>query len=178
MIIVSFISASAQSKLHYTASVEAGILKGSTDKKNTFLITNGVRYKSLMASIGSGIDNYFYRSIPLFLQAEKTFGNHRVQPFVRTSAGINFSHLTGEQKLSYISYDSVHFKNGFIAAASVGVSVKVFRQMRVFVSGGYSYKTTKVIYQSYYIYGPEDASHKNIDIYHLNRWCVSAGFRF
>ncbi len=169
--------AHSQSKLTYTAGVEASILKGSSDKSNAVLFTNGLLYKNIMFGAGAGVDNYFYRSVPLFLDVRKQFGKARVQPFINASAGINFSHLTSEQKQSYAAYNNPDYKNGFYLKTSVGISVKVDNHIKIQVNGGYNYKTTKVTFDSY-SYNPEPTLDKSTDIYRMNRWAFGAGLWF
>ena len=175
--LVATITIHAQSKPSYTAGIEAGILKGGSDKSNAILFTNGIRYKNVMVGLGGGIDNYLFRSVPLFLSVRKGFGSRAVQPFVGASAGINFSHPTNDQKQFYSAYDSAHFKNGFIADASAGIAIKIYKQLHIFISAGYSYKTEKVIYKNDYfmINIPRD---NRTDIYRMNRWYFSTGLWF
>src|SRR5579875_1172016 len=88
----------AQSKLRYTASIEAGIAKGSSDKDFLYFFSNGVSYRNIAAGIGVGIDEYAIRSVPLFFDAKKEFGKeHKIKPFIGGSAGFNFAHPTAEQ---------------------------------------------------------------------------------
>ena len=176
-IIISTIAVHAQSKPSYTAIIEAGVLKGGSDNSNTILFTNGIRYKNAMGGVGVGIDNYLFRSIPLFVRVRKSFGNHLLQPFISASAGINISHPTNGQKSSYFFSDSARVKNGFMADVSTGVSVKIYKQLRGFISAGFSYKTTKVIYKNG-DYTPNEPTEPGTDIYRMNRWCISGGLWF
>ena len=175
--IAAIATAQAQSKPRYTAIIEARVLKGGSDNSNTILFTNGIRYKNAMAGVGVGIDNYLFRSVPLFVRVRKSFGNHILQPFISASAGINISHPTSGQKSSYFFSDSARFKNCFIADVSTGVSVKIYKQLRGFISAGFSYKTTKVIYKNGY-YTPNEPTEPGTDIYRMNRWCISGGLWF
>ncbi len=166
----------AQTKPHYTASIEAGLTKGSSDKSSVYFFSNGVSYKQLSAGIGVGIDNYSIRSIPLFLDAKKEFGKHKIKPFIGASAGINFPNPTTEQKMIYGGWEqSVDYKHGFFTKASVGVSMSLLHRLRIFINTGYSYKTSSVKFNSYYWL--EGMSSNTIDIYHYNRWFVNIGFQ-
>ena len=167
----------AQVKPAYTVGVEAGIVKGNYESSQLFTLTNGIAYKNAMAGIGVGIDYYLFRSIPLFADVRKSFGNHRVQPFINAVAGINITYPAKDQKTAYFWYNDADFKNGFFVKAAAGASIKMDKKFRVAVSAGYSYKTNKVAYGT--AYSPTDIIvNANTDIYRLNRWILTAGIWF
>ena len=164
-------------KLPYGASLESALLKGNSQNSNAFLFTNGLSYKSWTAGVGAGIDNYVYRSLPLFIDIKKSFGHHPIQPFINASAGMNINEAKTSQKFQYDGYPSVNYKNGFYAKAMAGISLPVYKRLRIFVDAGYSYKTTRVDYTTY-IYSPDAMEITNTDIYHFHRWNLSVGFLF
>ena len=170
-------AARAQTKPRYTAALEAAITKGNSDNSHAFLFTNSVAYKNWMAGVGISTDDYVFSSLPLFLDVKKSFGHRHLQPFVNASAGMNLNDAKNSQKFQYYAYPELNFKNGFYSRVMAGVSLPVYKRMRVFVSGGYSYKTTKVSYASS-AYSGDIIKTTNTDIYRFNRWSFSAGFWF
>ncbi len=169
--------ANAQAKLRYSAGLEAGLTKGNSDNSHAYLLTNGVVYKSLTAGIGAGIDDYVFRSLPLFADIKKTFGHRHLQPFINASVGININEAKDKLKSEYNYYPNVDYKNGFYARAMAGVSLPLYKRLRVFIDAGYSYKTTRISYPSY-AYSTEQIETTNTDIYRFNRWVAAVGFWF
>lgn len=167
----------AQTKPHYTASLEAGLARGSSDKSAVYFFTNSISYKNISAGIGAGIDKYSIHSIPLFFDVKKEFGQHKIKPFVDASAGINIHNPTTEQKNTYGSWNpNSTFKNGFFTKASVGISMPVLHKLRMFVNAGYNYKTTTV--KMVNDYRPFDGDlTTTTDIYRYNRWFATLGFQ-
>ncbi len=165
----------AQPKPHYTASIEAGLVKGSSDTKPVYFFSNGISYKNTTAGIGVGIDKYAIRSIPLFFDVKKSFGQHKIKPFIGASAGINIPFPTAEQKINNGWFQTGSFKTGFFSKALAGVSMPVSHRLRLFINAGYSYKTTSVQYKANY--WPEGMDNTTSDIYHYNRWFAAIGFQ-
>ncbi len=167
----------AQPKPHYTASIEAGLARGSSDKSSVYFFNNGISYKNISAGIGAGIDKYALHSLPLFFDVKKEFGKHKFKPFVNASAGINIPHPTADQKNSYGGWNqNSAFKNGFFTKATVGISMLVSHKLRMFINAGYSYKTTAVKgVNDYRTSGGQWTT--STDIYHYNRWFAAIGFQ-
>lgn len=166
----------AQPKPRYTASIEAGLARGSSDKSSVYFFSNGVSYKQLSAGIGVGIDKYSIRSIPLFLDLKKEFGKQKIKPFIDASAGINFPHPTTEQKMHYGGWEqSVDYKEGLFTKASVGVAMPLLHRLQFFINAGYSYKTSSVKFNQYY--WSEGMQGNTTDIYRYNRWFAALGFQ-
>ena len=170
-------AAHAQTKPRVTAGLEAAITKGNSDNSQAFFLTSGIAYKSWTTGAGAGVDGYVFRSLPLFIDVKKSFGHRRLQPFVNASAGININETKDEQKFLYSSYLNVNYRNGFYVRTIAGVSLPVYKRLRVFIDGGYSYKTTSVDYTSF-SYSPDPAETTSTDIYRFHRWSLSIGFWF
>lgn len=167
--------AQAQKKLQYTASIEAGLARGSSDKSSVCFFSNGASYKNLSAGIGVGIDGYGIRSIPFFFDVKKEFAQHKIKPFIDASAGINIAHPTNDEKKIYGGWwQSADYKKGFFTKASVGISMPLLHKLRLFVDAGYSYKATSVQYVVRPFIGPSSLS---TDIYRFNRWFAAIGFQ-
>lgn len=177
LLLILSVAVHAQTKLQYSATLEASLLKGNSQNSNAFLFTNGLSYKSWTTGVGAGLDNYVYRSLPLFIDIKKTFGRGYLQSFVNASAGVNINEAKDDQKFQYFGYQNVDYKNGFYARAMAGISLPVNKKLRVFFKAGYSYKTTHITYASY-AYPNDLTENTNTDVYWFNRWSLSAGFWF
>lgn len=79
----------AQSKWKPGALPEVGIMAGSYepsgDARATFLLAKN----SWSVGLGAGIDWYRFRSVPVYAQGRKTFGQKKNKPFVLASGGVN-----------------------------------------------------------------------------------------
>ena len=168
--------ANAQKKIRYSGSVDGGILKGSHPANGFVFTTHGIAYNQYTFSIGSGIDLYSFRSIPLFLDVKRSFSNKAVEPFVEASAGINFtSSNSTDAKLIYQYVQGGHFDNGFFAKAGGGFIFRAQKKLRITILVGYSYKTSSYKYQPFtgtpWIWQVVPVK----DVYHFNRWYLGAG---
>ena len=177
LIVLVAATAHGQQKPVYTAGVEAGWLRGNNGSSVAYFLSNGLRYKTVSAGVGFGIDNYFIHSIPLFVDVRKDFGRHFFQPYISCAAGMNISAIKDEQKQIYRGYQNYNVNNGFFMKTSVGASLALYKKIRFYTGFGYSYKTIRTQYDTYTYY-PEQTSCKGTDIRRMNRWNIVAGFRF
>src|SRR5947208_3326946 len=106
----------AQKKISYSGSVEGGILKGSNPVNSFVFTTHGIAFNQYTFGVGSGIDFYSFRSIPLFVDVKRIFSNKAVGNFVQTAAGINFTSSNSKDvKLIYQYTQGGYLDNGFFA---------------------------------------------------------------
>lgn len=168
--------ANAQKKVQYTGGVEGGLLMGSNPASGYIFTTQGLAYKQYTLSAGSGIDFYSLRSIPLFIDVKRRFGNRAVQPFVQAAAGYNFtSNKSTHAKMIYIYNGVGNFKPGLFAKGGGGLLFRAQKKLKIAVSAGYSYKTATYHYQPY-VGTPWSWQIVPVkDVYHFNRWYLGAG---
>jgi hypothetical protein len=161
-----------------------GLLEGQAGSSFQLQTINGAQYKSWFGGVGLGIDYYRYRTIPLFFDIRKEFGKSSNKVFVYTDLGINFSWLTDNEKMTYMTDD--HFGNGFFSDLGLGYKIAVGKNNGLLISLGYSYKKItetykSAIYSNYYIYAAEQAvvpdQTEKIN-YSLNRLSIKIGWEF
>jgi hypothetical protein len=167
--------ANAQSKIHYTGSVEGGLLKGSNPAKCFVFTTQGIAYKNYTFSIGSGVDFYSFRSVPLFIDAKRKFGNRAVEPFIQAAAGINITSPNSTDAKILYQYAGGDFNTGFFAKTGGGLIFGAQKNPKVLLSAGYSYKTSSYKYQPFTgtPWMMQVVPVKNV--YHCNRWYIGVG---
>src|SRR5438067_13301438 len=68
--------------IRFRSSIVIGTLDGERGTSFQLQSINGIAYKTYSAGIGLGLDYYFMRSIPLFIQLEKSITKHNTSPFV------------------------------------------------------------------------------------------------
>ncbi len=123
---------------------QVGLLTGAAGEGATVQSINGVRIGQWFTGIGAGIHYYGMRSIPLFADVRKSFGNKPNSPFVYADFGLNIPWETPAQ-LQGKGYEPSKKKGGFYDAG-IGYSLAGKKDRAVLISAGYSYK--KMINQS------------------------------
>jgi hypothetical protein len=144
-------------KLKFTSINAIGILNGYGASPFAMETINGIRYKSLSTGIGVAVDNYAYRTIPLFIDVRKRFGKHGFQPFVFAEMGVSVPLQTDALPKTLYGQPANDLKNGFYGEWGVGLQKQIAKSCAFFVSVGYSYKQFKYKnYQYYFPVSPDD----------------------
>jgi hypothetical protein len=83
--------ANAQKKrLKFSSINQVGILKGSSDQTYQFQTINGVKYQTWFAGVGVGLEEYYLKTIPLFVDVRKSLFLDKASPFVYANLGASF----------------------------------------------------------------------------------------
>ncbi|MFI5156668.1 MAG: hypothetical protein ACHQEM_10805 [Chitinophagales bacterium] len=122
-----------------------GLLEGEAGSAFQLQTVNGVQHGSWFTGLGVGIDNYQFRSVPLFLDIRKFFGKEPAPFFVYGDAGIQYPWVKSSQKMLYQS----SFSNGFYADAGIGHLHKFGPGLALSFSIGYTYKDATETSPSY-----------------------------
>src|SRR5690348_17254089 len=80
----------AQSKVKFETNNQIGLLSGSSGNALQLQTINGISYKTVSLGIGIGIDNYYFKTIPLFVDVRKNIFEKKQTPFLYVDAGTNF----------------------------------------------------------------------------------------
>jgi len=168
--------ANAQKSIHYTGSIEAGILKGNRPASSFVYTTHGIAYKQYAFSLGSGFDFYPFSSVPLFVDVKRRFSGKQVQSFIHAAAGVNFTSPNSNYAKSYFKYaGDGQFNTGFFAKGGGGLIFRAQKQWKISLSAGYSYKTSSYIYKPFNGTPWEWQLQPVKDIFHYNRWYIGTG---
>jgi hypothetical protein len=134
------IIAQAQQKVVFSSQNFAGIVTGETGSKLQLQTINGIRKGSWFTGLGTGIDWYYRRSIPVFLSVSKDLFPKNKRSFMfAADAGMNFS-WPGQIYYDYTPYGQKQ-KNGLYWAAGAGYKFGVGKSGNgVLMQLGYSYK--------------------------------------
>ena len=85
------INLAAQKKIFFSSQNYAGLLEGESGSQFQLETINGLKYKSWFAGLGTGIDWYYKRSIPVFLSVNKDLLKKQKRNFfIAANGGINF----------------------------------------------------------------------------------------
>jgi hypothetical protein len=176
-ICISFLSSGQQSKIRYTGSLEAAVVKGSYEANGAISTGHGIKYKNWSVSIGTGVDYYRYRSVPVYFDIKRFMTAGNKQFFVQASAGMNIAWPTAGQKLAqrwwsswWPNSDTLSFNNGFHSKAAIGMVLNPKDRVKAGFTLGWSYKSLSTMYYeivsggSGYIYAPRTT------IYRMHRF--------
>src|SRR5437773_4082956 len=89
--ILTSICSHAQRKTNFSSQNYIGILEGEHGSKFQLQTINGIKLKTWFVGLGTGIDWYYRRSIPLFFSLNKDFfkkGNRNF--YFAADGGVNF----------------------------------------------------------------------------------------
>ena len=148
-------------------------------------LTAGVANKQWVYAIGSSVDYYKLRSVPVYVEVKRQLGNKTNTPFVYANAGINIHWVLESQHQYHNNWGwgptptNCDFSNGHFVEAGTGVNIRNKKGKGMFLSLGYSSKTLSEAWTES-IWDPlkneiviTDRSKK----YLLNRLVFKVGFR-
>jgi hypothetical protein len=172
----------AQQKPRFSTQNSVGLLFGGSDNAPQVQTVNGIACRNWFAGIGTGIDWYTQRSIPLFLSGNRFFNlGQKRQFFLASGAGANFA--WGETG-AYISngwntYGRT-FKPGIYLNAGLGYKMSVGKQNdNLLIQLGFNNKSHKEIVTSTYpCFNPPCSESKETFNYKFNVLFLKFGWGF
>jgi len=132
----------AQKKtVRYNNITTIGWLNGSSQNAFTIQTINGVKINTWQLGLGVGLDNYGTKSIPIFIDARKTFGNKKWQPLVYADAGVNYTLRWGNFAVKDFNNQYYYdLNNTFYGELGVGLSKKISKKTSLNITASFSYK--------------------------------------
>jgi len=142
ILIISFlvnISASAQkSKIHFRSINQFAMVGGESHVSTAFQTVNGIKFSNWFTGIGIGVDNYRYRTLPLFFDGRWFFGDDK-RAFIYGDIGYDFPMKDKPGKeIGY--YNTYHFTGGVYTDIGIGYKAPLCKESSMLFSLGYSYK--------------------------------------
>ncbi len=138
---LQFISAQGQNKFQFHSQNYIGLLEGSKGSAFGFTTINGIQHNTWFVGLGTGLDWYFTRTVPLFLSFNKDFKKDKNTWFVSLDAGTNFEWTKG---LSQGEFYNSKFTPGFFGGSGIGYKAYFRQKKEAFLFGiGYSFKRLK-----------------------------------
>jgi hypothetical protein len=137
--VVTVSSLSAQKKKVRFQSINQFAIVGGENHVNTaFQTINVIKFSDWFSGIGIGIDNYRYKTLPLFVDGRWYFGEEK-KAFFYGDLGYNFpmKNKPGKEMGYYTNY---HFKGGIYTELGIGFKTKFIKKSSVVFSVGHSYK--------------------------------------
>lgn len=139
LFLMNAITAQSISKFTFHSISSAGLLQGGSDNNLQLQTINGVNYKSFFAGIGVGLDNYSFKTIPLFFDVRKNIKNTKQTPFVYADVGAGFPW----DKSAADAFSKSNFKTGFFYDMGIGYTIPLKGRWAFNISAGFSKKFLK-----------------------------------
>jgi hypothetical protein len=172
-----YLSGCAQDNLKFSSRNYAGITEGESGTSFQLQTINGMRYKTWFAGIGTGLDYYFQRSIPLFVSVAKFLPSAKTPFYFSGDIGINFP---WERKGIYYFQDPGTSSPSLYWAGGLGYKFGFKKRNEGFLLNfGYSYKHlyNETEYTNPCLIPPCPVSKERYD-YRLRRLSVKVGWMF
>ena len=167
----------AQKKtLPLAGSVLFGVMEGEQGNSLQLGATGGIKMKSWTTSIGTGLDYYGVRSIPIFLNVEKKILKGEQTPFVYLNGGYNFPWV---KSYNNSWWSETKATGGIYYGAGLGYQVPASKQIALFFAAGYSFKQFREEVTQRYecLIAPCPEYNEKIN-YGFRRLSVTTGLRF
>lgn len=180
-----WVSAAAQLKSpaskHYFIP-EVGLLNGDNLVSAQVKLTGGIQKKAWMFGLGTGIDYYKIRTVPVFADVRYTFGK-KANWFSYANLGADIVWALETQYAQHFVmgvFNKDKFNSGVYADLGVGYAFQGEKKQGLLISIGYSVKTLgssyqEAVYKEFPPYGIEYRD-KKLD-YTLNRLVLRLGVR-
>lgn len=142
LLLLSCALVNAQKKtIKYNNITNIGWLGGSSQNAFTLQTINGIKIDKWQLGIGVGLDNYGTKSIPVFVDVRRTFGNKKWQPLVYADAGVNYTLRWGNFAVKDFN-NEYYFdvNNTFYGEFGMGLSTKISKKTSLNITAGFSYK--------------------------------------
>lgn len=141
IVLLSCIGTAAQNnnairKWKFNSINQVGLLQGEGHTAMSIQSVNGFRRGHLFGGLGTGLDYYRYRTIPLFAEARWYFGSTADQFFIYGNGGTNF---VWQERMFINGADEI-FHPGFYSGAGIGFKAGLKNGMGIVLSAGYTHK--------------------------------------
>ena len=163
-------------EIRFNSLNSVGMLNGEIASSFTMQTINGIGYKQFFTGIGVAIDNYGYRTVPVFWDIRKTFGNNSIRPLLFADFGIGF-HLKTDQLPEKWSNGITDYtiKNSLCGEWGMGLEKNIGKSA-FFVTASYALKKYAYSQNDYFEYGPQGTTLNRFD-YSYNRIVLRMGVR-
>jgi hypothetical protein len=165
-----------EKKASFEGSVQAGLLEGQQGSALHFGAAGGARIHTWSTTLGTGLDFYGVRSIPLYLTVQKNIFNRQQTPFVYAGGGYHFPWVPTNYKDSWGEYKTT---GGLYYNAGIGYQLQALKKAALFFTAGFSFKQfseeTRATYMC--LNGPCPEYYEKTE-FGLKRLSVTTGLRF
>lgn len=170
----------AQMKTDFRSRNYAGLLEGEIGTSWQLLSINGLQKGSWFAGLGTGLDYYRFRSVPLFLSVNKSIKPSGNGLYFLTEAGINFAWVNKEARSRSNDIISDKFSPSLYWNGGIGYKTLLRnKENAILINLGYSYKQLKEVKEiPIFCINPPCPPGIEEYNYHLKRVSVRLGWEF
>ena len=125
-------------KVRFQSIDQFAIVGGENHVNTAFQTINGIKFSNWFSGIGIGIDNYRYKTLPLFVDGRWYFGEDK-KAFFYGDLGYNFPLKNKPGKEVYY-YDTYNFNGGIYTDLGIGFQASLNKYSSVIFALGHSFK--------------------------------------
>jgi hypothetical protein len=118
-----------------------GVLEGEARTALLFQTIQGMRFGKWFTGIGAGLEYYFVRTVPVFVDVRRTLLNRRYSPFAYADAGMHFP--WARDKDQPVWGGKSKYNNGLWYDVGVGYRFALGKETALLLSAGYSHLAMK-----------------------------------
>lgn len=179
LFMAAVVQAQKKTNLKFASINQIGVLKGNSDAALQWQTVNGVAYKTFFAGLGVGLDYYYLRTVPVFVDVRKNLSAKTETPFVYAALGAALPWVKNTEP----AWQKSDYNKGFYGDVGIGYSMPLKGRFYLDLSVGYSQKSLQETrYNRYYRDFPpyDDVEwHKEADFnYTFRRVSVRLALRF
>jgi hypothetical protein len=126
--------------VHFRSVNQVGILAGSSDANLQLQSINGIKYKTGFVGLGVGLDYYYARSIPVFIDLRKDIFTKPITPFIYVDGGYHFP-WSSEKDEKVAFWGDEKTKGGLYYDIGIGYELSLMKNKNLLFSAGYSHKS-------------------------------------
>jgi len=172
--------AQQEKKFRWSSTIKAGLMYGETTDNFHAEAMTGVKYETWQLTAGAGVDCYYWRSVPLFINLSKDLMKRQRTPFISCAAGTNLPWIKNQDDIIWEEYK---YHKGFYGMIEAGYRMPVNIKTSLSLSIGYSQKNLhadKIYYGIWNPVPPHDKVETSREYYsyRFNRLSFSAALTF
>jgi hypothetical protein len=166
-------------QIKFSGINQFGILTGKSDQTYQLQTINGVRYKTWFAGVGAGLEEYYRKTIPVFIDLRRYLFSGKATPFAYADLGFSFPYEKNEEA----EWQRSEYKKGLYYDLGVGYSIPLKGSLAFNFSAGYCHKELHEsrYYRSFWDFPPYDQSAWNKDAdydFTFRRISIKAALQF
>jgi hypothetical protein len=162
----------AQDKARFKSINQVGLLVGASRSAFQVQSVNGVSYRGYTMGVGVGMDNYYFKTIPVFVDVRKNIFPKKASPFVYGDVGAS---LPQDREVLVNYGQHSNYARGLYYDIGIGYTSPIWKVVGMTVSLGYSGKEMKETRS--YRYPGADGRQEFYD-YSFRRLSLKLGFDF
>jgi len=166
-------------KISVQSISSVGLLNGAKGSALALQTMIGAAYRHSFVGLGAGLDYYYYRSVPLFIDVRQEFGKDSRSIFLYGDIGYNYDWVAKGKTDQPLYTPDARFTGGLYYEGGIGYKFGFNKSDALLISAGYTIKKLKSEVGSGVcpFIGP---CYEAIQTYryNLSRLVIKAGWRF